>query len=100
MLPTKRISLPTFSPSPCRLNNTIENSSTEKECINNEQETRLQLPAKYFKGIPTMSLSSLNTDMYTPHRVKGVGRTKVGECPICYEEGTSSWFRIKISSYW
>ncbi|KAI8056856.1 hypothetical protein BDF22DRAFT_617019 [Syncephalis plumigaleata] len=46
------------------------------------------------------SLSSFHADMYTPRKVKGEGRAKLGECPVCYEEGVSTWFRLKISSYW
>ncbi|KAI9591436.1 hypothetical protein BDF19DRAFT_271400 [Syncephalis fuscata] len=38
--------------------------------------------------------------MYSPHKVKGLGRAKLGQCPLCYGMGESAWFHIKISSYW
>ncbi|EPQ53192.1 hypothetical protein GLOTRDRAFT_95200 [Gloeophyllum trabeum ATCC 11539] len=36
-------------------------------------------------------------DLYTPRFVKGVGRTKMGLCPVCCEEGEKRWFFMKTS---
>ncbi|KZV65713.1 hypothetical protein PENSPDRAFT_562662, partial [Peniophora sp. CONT] len=44
-------------------------------------------------------------DMYTPRFTKGVGRQKVGCCPICYEsparggQGSVQWLSMKFSAF-
>ncbi|EIN04451.1 hypothetical protein PUNSTDRAFT_138494 [Punctularia strigosozonata HHB-11173 SS5] len=44
-------------------------------------------------------------DLYTPRFVKGIGREKVGLCPICIEsrrrggEGRQDWLSMKFSAY-
>jgi len=44
-------------------------------------------------------------DLYTPRFTKGVGRTKVGVCPICAEpklrggEGSVVWLSMKFSAF-
>ncbi|KZT20720.1 hypothetical protein NEOLEDRAFT_1158547 [Neolentinus lepideus HHB14362 ss-1] len=40
-------------------------------------------------------------DLYAPRFVKGIGRTKMGLCPICIEgvEGEKRWFYMKTSAY-
>jgi hypothetical protein len=44
-------------------------------------------------------------DLYTPRFTKGVGRTKEGICPICFEskerggEGRVEWLSMKFSAY-
>ncbi|PWN46017.1 hypothetical protein IE81DRAFT_80436 [Ceraceosorus guamensis] len=36
-------------------------------------------------------------DLYSPRWVRGVGTTKEGLCPICYEVGEVRWYKTKIS---
>ncbi|CEH17572.1 Protein of unknown function DUF4451 [Ceraceosorus bombacis] len=36
-------------------------------------------------------------DLYSPRWVRGVGATKEGLCPICYEVGEVRWYKTKIS---
>ncbi|KAF8530127.1 hypothetical protein BU17DRAFT_35767, partial [Hysterangium stoloniferum] len=44
-------------------------------------------------------------DLYTPRFTKGIGRTKEGVCPICFEseerggEGRTEWLSMKFSAY-
>ncbi|TDL26719.1 hypothetical protein BD410DRAFT_715454, partial [Rickenella mellea] len=44
-------------------------------------------------------------DLYTPRFVKGIGRDKVGLCPICYESrergglGKTEWLSMKFSAF-
>ncbi|KAJ2872820.1 hypothetical protein GGH93_003719 [Coemansia aciculifera] len=39
-------------------------------------------------------------DMYTPRWMRGIGKSKEGLCPVCYESGEQNWKRMKCSAYW
>lgn len=39
-------------------------------------------------------------DMYTPRWMRGIGKSKEGLCPVCFESGVVSWKRMKCSAYW
>ncbi|KAJ2147918.1 hypothetical protein GGH19_001006 [Coemansia sp. RSA 1807] len=39
-------------------------------------------------------------DMYTPRWIRGIGREKEGLCPVCFDNGTLNWRRMKCSAYW
>ncbi|KAJ2828686.1 hypothetical protein IWW50_001256 [Coemansia erecta] len=38
-------------------------------------------------------------DMYTPRWIRGIGREKEGLCPVCFDNGTLNWRRMKCSAY-
>ncbi|KAJ2072432.1 hypothetical protein GGH13_002695 [Coemansia sp. S155-1] len=39
-------------------------------------------------------------DMYTPRWMRGIGKSKEGLCPVCYDNGKQNWKRMKCSAYW